>query len=361
MTTPIIICDDSGMARKGLARSLPVHWDVDVTFAANGEEALQALESGAGEIMFLDLTMPVMDGYQTLEAIAERGIDVMVIVVSGDIQEEARRRVMALGAVDFIKKPAEPMVIEDLLIRFGILAQNQDIAAVVPESQLDAPADQATQPVIPATKKVVIEDPGVAGLTPELADCYREIVNVAMGRAGDLLSRLTGQFVQLPIPKVAMLEPSSLHMALNSANSESVSAVCQGFIGTGISGEALLLFNDTSFEKLAELMRYDRVSKNIHVEVLTDVSGALLGAILNGLGEQLNLNFSQSYPVVLGRHASISDLIEANVKKWQDTLTIEVIYGIENQNIHCDVLLLFTASSIPAINARLDYYLSTTV
>ncbi len=36
MSTPILICDDSGFARRQMARSLPDGWDVDISFAENG-------------------------------------------------------------------------------------------------------------------------------------------------------------------------------------------------------------------------------------------------------------------------------------------------------------------------------------
>ena len=73
----------------------------------------------------------------------------------------------------------------------------------------------------------------------------------------DLLARLLGAFVLLPIPNVNVLEVSELHMALSAAaESETLSAVCQGFIGAGIAGEALLLFHDASFQDLARLMNH---------------------------------------------------------------------------------------------------------
>lgn len=337
MTKPIIICDDSAMARKQLARSLPADLDAHITFATNGEEALAALAQGLGELLFLDLTMPVMDGFETLEAIKDRGVSTNVVIISGDVQEEAQRRVFALGAVDFIKKPADPAVIADLLKRLPELAEDNGTEIEPPEF-----TDHDFEPDNSPSDDV------------SYSDCYQEITNVAMGRAGDLLARLTGEFVQLPIPKVAMLEPSELHMALNFADDEQVSAVCQGFIGTGIAGEALLLFSDTSFESMARLMKRD-CGESAQMEVLTDLAGTLLGALLNGLGEQLDLNFSQSYPTVLGRHAKVSDLIAANTHKWQQTLTIEVNYTLENFDIVCDVLLLFTQDSVASINKRLSF------
>lgn len=121
MATPLLICDDSLIARKNVARSLPPDWDVDITFATNGIEGLQAVKAGRGEVVFLDLTMPDMDGYQVLEAIRQQGLDAMVIVISGDIQPEARQRVLALGAMDFIRKPINADKLAETLRRFGLI------------------------------------------------------------------------------------------------------------------------------------------------------------------------------------------------------------------------------------------------
>jgi DNA-binding NtrC family response regulator len=120
MPIPIVIGDDSNMARKQMRRCLPKDWDVDITFVENGEEAIAALECGLGEVLFLDLTMPVMDGYETLAAIRAADLDTLVIVVSGGVQEDAYKRVMPMGTMDFIKKPAAIETVTDILDRYGI-------------------------------------------------------------------------------------------------------------------------------------------------------------------------------------------------------------------------------------------------
>ena len=121
MSTPVLICDDSSFARKQMARALPENWDVSITYAENGEEGLTAIRSGQGEVVFLDLTMPVMDGYGVLEAIRTEDLPSMVIVVSGDIQPEAQERVKKLGAMDFIKKPTDKSKILNVLQQYGII------------------------------------------------------------------------------------------------------------------------------------------------------------------------------------------------------------------------------------------------
>ncbi|WP_075185818.1 response regulator [Teredinibacter haidensis] len=121
MAIPLLICDDSNMARKQVARSLPEQWEVDVSFAGNGMEALDVIRAGKGEMVFLDLTMPVMDGYGVLEAVRKEDLNSVIIVISGDIQPEARERVKSLGALDFIKKPIDKQKLNSVLEAYGLL------------------------------------------------------------------------------------------------------------------------------------------------------------------------------------------------------------------------------------------------
>ncbi|BFM12331.1 hypothetical protein R50072_24840 [Simiduia litorea] len=121
MAIPLLICDDSNMARKQVTRSLPDGWDVAITYAANGVEGMEAVRAGKAEMVFLDLTMPEMDGYEVLEHIRQEKHKSIIIVISGDIQPEARDRVMALGALDFIKKPINKEKLAEVLHRYGLI------------------------------------------------------------------------------------------------------------------------------------------------------------------------------------------------------------------------------------------------
>jgi CheY-like chemotaxis protein len=129
MTIPVLICDDSSVARKQMARTLPDDWDIEISFAKHGEEAL------TGDILFLDLNMPIMDGYQTLENIAKQDLPTMVIVVSGDIQPEAHKRVKELGAIEFIKKPTSKEALAELLEKFGLYRPTVGLPANTPPAE----------------------------------------------------------------------------------------------------------------------------------------------------------------------------------------------------------------------------------
>ena len=47
---PLLVCDDSIMARKQVLRALPADWPVSVTEAGNGREAMDAIRRGLGQI-----------------------------------------------------------------------------------------------------------------------------------------------------------------------------------------------------------------------------------------------------------------------------------------------------------------------
>lgn len=362
MTIPVLICDDSGMARKQMFRSLPADWDIDVTYAANGIEGVNAIQQGLGEITFLDLNMPEMDGYQVLEAIRKLDLNTMVVVVSGDVQPEAHARVMKLGAMDFIKKPVSAEKITEILAKYGILVDDPTIVKPyakpgikpVVSAEPETLTDAAVVPVAPEVKLA-----RASRDLPEIdyLDCYREIANIAMGQAADLLARLLNVFVQLPVPNINFFEISEFAMAMQAVSKDKkVSAVCQGFIGSGISGEAVVLFEDSSFEDMAKLMKFTGdIGKAEELELLLDTANILIGATLRGIAEPLNLAFSQSHPVILGRNCKVEELVKRNAQKWRRMFAIEINYKIEEHDIRCDLLLLFSEEDMPKINSRISY------
>ena len=367
MPTSLLICDDSTMARKQVARSLPRGWDVDITFASNGVEAIAAIKAGKGDVLLLDLNMPEMDGYQVLEVIVKQDLPTLAIVISGDIQPEAHQRVRVLGALDFIKKPIDKNKLADVLHAYGVFSQDdvtlneanelttQALTQATPSTKSTAGSEAQN----PAPQSTLPLEQGGLNVDSQMLDCYQEIANVAMGQAGDLLARLLNVFVVLPIPNVNFIEVSELTMALTDVESkDTTSGICQGFIGAGISGEALLILNDSSFKDIASLMKYeDTFDNNIELELLMDMANILIGACLNGISSQLDMSFSQGHPVVLGQHRRISELIATNTQKWKKTLAIEISYSIENYAIKCDLLLLFTEASLATLNNKIAYLL----
>jgi chemotaxis protein CheY-P-specific phosphatase CheC len=335
MTVPVLICDDSGFARKAMARSLPDGWDIDISFAEDGQKAIDMINQGKGDILFLDLNMPVLDGYQTMDIIRKHDLPTLVIVVSGDVQEEARNRMLAMGAVDFIRKPIDNEKLSKILAKYGIYNGNTSATNREQTNQLSESADEA-----------------------EKLDAFRELANVAMGQAGENLAKVLNEFIELPIPNVSLLHANELHMALSDVNQNSqMSAVSKGFISTGIRGEAIILFNDSNVENMANLLGVNKSDehKEAEVEALMDVSNILIGACLNALSAQLNVKFTHNSPIILGLHCGLQELMSSQVSRADKVLAIEIAYAISKHNLNFELLLLIPDKYVDLVFNRLVF------
>jgi chemotaxis protein CheY-P-specific phosphatase CheC len=86
-----------------------------------------------------------------------------------------------------------------------------------------------------------------------------------------------------------------------------------------------------------------------------DVSNIIIGACLSSFSRQLDLDINQAHPVVLGQHINIADLFSSKNPKWKKALTIEISFAIENVNVTCDLLILFTEDCIDTLRDRISY------
>lgn len=323
MPTPVIICDDSSFARKQIMRALPTGWDVEITFCENGLEAIEAIETGKGDILLLDLTMPIMDGFGVLEYIRKKDLPTLPIVISGDIQPESYNRVMSLGAVAFIRKPVDAAELTRVLDDFGVLG-------------------------------LLTEQVATDSVQVSFNEWCQEITNVAMGRAADLLVRVINEKIELSIPHVSLLERGELVMTLNAAaQGDSFSCISQGFIGGGIAGENLLLFHDTDISHVAHMLDFDdtQLEASQEIELYMDIANVLVGAFLKGFAEQLDVHFSQGHPRVTIHTEDSEGILDKN-NTHDRILTIEINYMIGDNQTSCNQLVLITPESIPAMKLR---------
>jgi two-component system LytT family response regulator len=100
----VIVVDDEAPARSLLREYLAVHADVEVVAeCANGFEAVKAVAEHEPDLMFLDIQMPKLDGFEVLELV-ER--DVAVVFVTA--HDEHALRAFQIHAVDYLLKPYGP-------------------------------------------------------------------------------------------------------------------------------------------------------------------------------------------------------------------------------------------------------------
>jgi DNA-binding NtrC family response regulator len=117
-----LIVDDEESQRSGLA-SMVMAWGMTPQTAANGQEALDALDTFAADVILTDLNMPVLDGFGFLQRLGEAGDmpPTIVLTAYGDI-ETAVKTVHELGAYWFLEKPIQAGTLEVLIRRAGAQA-----------------------------------------------------------------------------------------------------------------------------------------------------------------------------------------------------------------------------------------------
>lgn len=86
-----------------------------ITMVKSGREALDFLKNVIPDLVLLDIHMQEMDGYEVMEHMKENPetAGIPVILLTADAEEDSEERGIALGAVDFIRKPFEPQILLD--------------------------------------------------------------------------------------------------------------------------------------------------------------------------------------------------------------------------------------------------------
>jgi CheY-like chemotaxis protein len=104
----ILVADDSWLTRQMVGKVLQSE-GYDIIEAVNGKEAVDTVETCSPDCVLLDLLMPELDGFGVLQAFAEKGLLIPVIVLSADIQETSREKCLSLGAAAIINKPPKDL------------------------------------------------------------------------------------------------------------------------------------------------------------------------------------------------------------------------------------------------------------
>jgi len=109
MTSHILVIDDDPVQRRLLRAAIERH-EYTVHIAENGRLGLELLKRNVAPIsvIVLDLMMPEMNGLEFLAALHDQGIDIPVIVQTGQGGIETVVQAMRAGAFDFVVKPVSP-------------------------------------------------------------------------------------------------------------------------------------------------------------------------------------------------------------------------------------------------------------
>lgn len=106
MAKTVLVCDDDPQLRSAV--SLLIRDLVEIVEAADGQEALAAIREKRPALMLLDVGLPLMDGFRTLEAVRAIAPGLLVIVLTGQNETQNALRMLEMGASAYVTKPFEP-------------------------------------------------------------------------------------------------------------------------------------------------------------------------------------------------------------------------------------------------------------
>lgn len=119
----ILVVDDDEVNRLVLQRHLE-QMDCEVTSVVNGLQAVEEFKPGHWDIIFMDLLMPVMDGFEAaveirrLESMGGNGSRVMIVALTASVVGEIRDRCLKDGMGQFFTKPFDPDLLQGLIQDF---------------------------------------------------------------------------------------------------------------------------------------------------------------------------------------------------------------------------------------------------
>jgi CheY-like chemotaxis protein len=104
----ILVVDDKEGNRRLLDYRLRTIGDFEILMAANGQEALELVSREPLDLIFMDLKLPVLDGWETvrrIRAMESPMRDVPIIALTAHALSDEGEKALAAGCDDFIAKP----------------------------------------------------------------------------------------------------------------------------------------------------------------------------------------------------------------------------------------------------------------
>jgi two-component system chemotaxis response regulator CheY len=100
----ILLVDDEAHIRKFVLLILKQLGATNITEASNGEEAITAYQTLKPDLVLLDISMPLMNGLETLKKLKQLNPECVVIMLTSMVNRQSIDEALALGAANYIRK-----------------------------------------------------------------------------------------------------------------------------------------------------------------------------------------------------------------------------------------------------------------
>ena len=115
----IMVVDDMRVMRKSIMKFLQMLGYSNFIEAENGADAVTKYQMNDVDFVFMDLVMPIQDGYQALKAIRKSDESATIVMLTSIADQHILDKCLNKGALDFIHKPLTAETAEEKLV--GVL------------------------------------------------------------------------------------------------------------------------------------------------------------------------------------------------------------------------------------------------
>jgi HD-like signal output (HDOD) protein/ActR/RegA family two-component response regulator len=284
----IIFVDDEPMVLKGLQRTLrKMRDDWEMTFASSSREALDFLDSGSFDVIVSDLRMPEMDGTQLLAEVKSKHPQVVRIILSGQVEQEATFKSLQL-AHQSLSKPCDADILKHTLNKlFGLrnLLEDESIKRIVSQTE--------TLPSLPEVYTQVInelqsQDPSVKKIA--------EIISTDLAMTAKILQVVNSAFFGL-VRKIS--NPGDAVMLLGTETIKALVLSVKIFSEFNQKKFAWFNFDELFNHSMSVSMFAQTISKKEHLDQSL-VNNSLMAGMFHDLGKLILVtNFQKPYQKVL--------------------------------------------------------------
>jgi hypothetical protein len=193
-------------------------------------------------------------------------------------------------------------------------------------------------------------------ISEDQRDAVQEVCNVAMGVAGEALAKLSGVFVEIPIPKIRYIKSQNVIEALAELRgNDRVSGVIQPYSFGSYEQFALLVITEAGLDDLAKQIGAPVDTNEQRIHILNRLCNTVTEACLPVIQEQLAVPQCVVQDVELVAHnVLLTDLNVPQLASFETLLSIENNYHLEGHPFNCDLLLLIPDESIVPLTELID-------
>ncbi|NRA40460.1 MAG: response regulator [Planctomycetes bacterium] len=315
----ILIVDDNRFSRKMLQRYVDDAGHESMQ-GCDGKEGLALLKDHDFDMVFSDLLMDGMSGFDFMRILHEQHNTIPRVVISSDIQTSSKERISAYGVHTFINKPFSA----------------DDIKNVIDElhSSEERPGDFHTNEI----------------------QTVSELVNIGIGKAAASISKMLERRIELSVPFVEVGNIDAIKGVFDK-HAENVSVIEQGFRGD-IAGSAALIFSPECISTLINILfganDLQTETSIIHKEresVMSEIGNIFVNGIMGTIGGLINSSIEYKLPCYY--ESKSDDICSGWTEGNEGFLAASVTFTVENTIVTGNFILIFEIGSLSSLKERL--------